>query len=112
MLRPVASTAWTFRRAGGPHLPPKRRLFPFRSCLPLRQPDRAFALPTAHRCLYLRLARIFAQEGLRQHPIGAVIPTRKDQPRDETFDQGTYRRRSRIEQVIGWYKECRALGTR
>jgi hypothetical protein len=23
-----------------------------------------------------------------------------------------YRRRSRIEQVIGWYKECRALGTR
>src|SRR5262249_59519302 len=25
---------------------------------------------------------------LRQHPIGAVIPTRKDQPRDEAFDQG------------------------
>ena len=23
-----------------------------------------------------------------------------------------YRRRSRIEQVVGWYKECRALATR
>ena len=49
---------------------------------------------------------------LRRHHIGAVIPTRKDQPRDETFDKAAYRRRSRIEQVIGWYKECRALGTR
>ena len=41
-----------------------------------------------------------------------MIPTRKDQPRDESFDREAYRRRSRIEQVVGWYKECRALGTR
>ena len=41
-----------------------------------------------------------------------MIPTRKDQPRDESFDRAAYRRRSRIEQVVGWYKECRALGTR
>jgi transposase len=52
------------------------------------------------------------REWLRRHHIGAVIPTRKDQPRDEAFDKEAYRRRSRIEQVIGWYKECRALGTR
>jgi hypothetical protein len=32
--------------------------------------------------------------------------------RDESVDKAAYRRRSRIEQVIGWYKECRALGTR
>jgi len=49
---------------------------------------------------------------LRRRHIGPVIPTRKDQPRDETFDRAAYRRRSRIEQVVGWYKECRALGTR
>jgi transposase len=52
------------------------------------------------------------REWLRRHHIGAVIPTRKDQPRDERFDRAAYRRRSRIEQVVGWYKECRALGTR
>jgi transposase len=49
---------------------------------------------------------------LRRHHIGGVIPTRKDQPREESFDRAAYRRRSRIEQVVGWYKECRALGTR
>ena len=49
---------------------------------------------------------------LKRHRIHAVIPTRKDQPRDETFDKAAYRRRSLIEQVVGWFKECRALGTR
>jgi hypothetical protein len=49
---------------------------------------------------------------LRRHQLGSVIPTRKDQERDESFDRAAYRRRSRIEQVVGWYKECRALGTR
>lgn len=49
---------------------------------------------------------------LRRHHVGSVIPTRADQERDESFDRAAYRRRSRIEQVIGWYKECRALGTR
>ena len=41
-----------------------------------------------------------------------MIPTRKDQPRDASFDRAAYRRRSRVEQVVGWYKECRALATR
>jgi transposase len=41
-----------------------------------------------------------------------VIPTRANQPRQATFDRAAYRRRSRIEQVVGWYKECRALATR
>jgi transposase len=49
---------------------------------------------------------------IRRRRIEPVIPTRKDQPRDETFDKASYRKRSRIERVIGWYKECRALGTR
>src|SRR5439155_15581485 len=44
--------------------------------------------------------------------LGGVIPTRKGQPRDESFDRAAYRRRGRIEQVVGWYKECRALATR
>jgi transposase len=49
---------------------------------------------------------------LRRHHLGGVIPTRKNQARDESFDRTAYRRRSRIEQVVGWYKECRALATR
>jgi transposase len=49
---------------------------------------------------------------LRRHHIGGVIPTRKNQPRDESFDRQAYRRRNLIERVVGWYKECRALGTR
>jgi transposase len=49
---------------------------------------------------------------LSRRRIGGVIPTRKGQVREEAFDKAAYRRRSRIEQVIGWYKECRALGTR
>jgi hypothetical protein len=48
----------------------------------------------------------------RRRRIGAVIPTRKDQPRDEHFDKARDRRRNIIERVIGWYKEYRALGTR
>ncbi len=49
---------------------------------------------------------------LRRHHLGSVIPTRKDQEPAESFDRAAYRRRSRIEQVVGWYKECRALATR
>jgi len=48
----------------------------------------------------------------RRRPIEAVIPTRKDQPRQESFDKASYRKRNRIERVVGHYKECRALGTR
>ena len=52
---------------------------------------------------------------LRRHAIQAVIPRRKDQhPADGRcrFDKKLYRRRSTVEQCIGWTKECRRLGTR
>ena len=49
---------------------------------------------------------------LRRPQIVAVIASRKDHPRDDTFDPVAYRRRNLIERVVGWYKEYRALGTR
>jgi hypothetical protein len=48
----------------------------------------------------------------RRREIAAVIPTRSNQPREEDFDKDTYRERHIIEQVVGWYKEYRGLGTR
>jgi len=52
------------------------------------------------------------RQWLRRHHLAAVIPTRKDQPREESFERAAYRRRNLIERVVGWYKEYRALGTR
>jgi transposase len=53
------------------------------------------------------------REFLRDCGIEAVIPRRENQPPDgERFDKRTYRKRSRVEQVVGWLKECRRLGTR
>lgn len=52
------------------------------------------------------------RQWLQRHHIGAVIPTYKNQPRLEGFDATTYRKRNLIERVIGWFKECRALGSR
>ena len=49
---------------------------------------------------------------LRKRRIEDVIPTRKDQPRIKRFKKATYRKRNLIERVVGWYKECRHLGTR
>ncbi len=49
---------------------------------------------------------------LRRRHIEPVIPTRKDQPRQEDFDKASYRRRNIIERAIGWFKWCRALATR
>ncbi|HMB08514.1 MAG TPA: IS5 family transposase [Isosphaeraceae bacterium] len=49
---------------------------------------------------------------LKRHRIEAVIPTRKDQPGDDSFDKPTYRQRNIIERMVGWFKECRRLGTR
>ena len=49
---------------------------------------------------------------LGRRRIEAVIPTRKDQPRIEPFDQASYRQRNIIERVVGWLKERRRLGTR
>jgi transposase len=48
----------------------------------------------------------------RRRRIVPVIPTRKNQPRDERFDKAMYRQRNIIERVVGWYKEYRSLGTR
>jgi transposase len=48
----------------------------------------------------------------RRRRVQAVIPTRKDQPRQQDFDQATYKRRNIVERVVGWYKEYRRLGTR
>jgi transposase len=49
--------------------------------------------------------------------IKAVIPQRSDQlenhkGRPLNFDRVTYRRRSVVENCIGWLKECRRIGTR
>jgi transposase len=49
---------------------------------------------------------------LRRRHIEPAVPTRKDQPREEGFDKASYRQRNIIERVVGWFKECRALGTR
>jgi len=47
--------------------------------------------------------------------IRAVIPYRSNQPPPtglRRFDRATYRKRSRVEQAVGWLKEHRHLGTR
>jgi transposase len=75
------------RRAGRPRWPAKAAA------------DKGYSYPGVRQWLW------------RRH-IEAVIPTRKDQPRLESFDKASYRRRNIIERVVGWFKECRALGTR
>jgi transposase len=52
------------------------------------------------------------RDWLKRRHIEPVIPTRKDQPRQEDFDKASYRRRNIIERAIGWFKWCRALATR
>ncbi len=57
------------------------------------------------------------RQWLRDHKIAAVIPRRDDQRanphgRPLNFDKDQYRRRTIIEQCIGWLKECRRIGTR
>lgn len=49
---------------------------------------------------------------LKRRGIQDVIPTRKDQPPNKDFDKCGYRKRNIIERVVGWFKECRRLGTR
>ena len=46
--------------------------------------------------------------------IEPVIPYKSNQqpPKGERLDKKTYRKRSKIEQAVGWLKECRRLGTR
>lgn len=53
---------------------------------------------------------------LKGRGIEAVIPHRDNEAGrhdpDVTFDKATYKRRSIVEQSIGWLKECRRIGTR
>jgi transposase len=54
---------------------------------------------------------------LRLHGIKAVIPPKRrkgkrKRGRPVTCDPDLYRRRSTIEQCVGWLKECRAVATR
>ena len=47
--------------------------------------------------------------------ITPVIPSKTNEDRDcrsVEFDKASYRRRSIIEQMIGWLKECRRVATR
>jgi transposase len=57
------------------------------------------------------------RQWLKDHGILAVIPERDDQRARHhgqplEFDKKSYRRRSIIEQCIGWIKDCRRIGTR
>jgi transposase len=74
-----------------------------------RPRTRPFALAgdKAYSCRRIR-------EWLSQHKITPVIPRRENEARDERmkFDKDSYRKRSIIEQCIGWLKECRRIGTR
>jgi transposase len=49
---------------------------------------------------------------LHRHRIDAVIPTRINQPRQETFDRVAYRGRNIVERCVGWLKEARRVATR
>lgn len=62
--------------------------------------DKGYSYPTIRRWL-------------RARGIKAVIPRKSNQPQGPVpFDRGRYRRRSVIEQCVGWLKECRRIGTR
>jgi transposase len=53
------------------------------------------------------------RQWLRAHGITAVIPWRSNQRQGRSlFDEQLYKRRSVIEQCVGWLKECRRIATR
>ena len=80
------------------HLPRRRRGRP-RTRPRALAGDKGYSYPTVRRYL-------------RRRGIRAVIPTRSNQRAHPRFDKPTYRRRSVIEQVVGWLKESRRLATR
>jgi transposase len=49
---------------------------------------------------------------LRSRGIGAVIPRRRDEPPQLTFDRVAYRERNRVERLFGRLKQHRAIATR
>ena len=56
------------------------------------------------------------REFLEDRGIDAIIPHKDNEKArhdpDVKFDKETYKRRSIVEQSIGWLKECRRIGTR
>jgi transposase len=60
-----------------------------------------------------RMDRI--DEALMERGIIPIIPSKSNEDRSSRivqFDETQYRRRSIIEQLIGWLKECRRVATR
>ncbi|GEL44864.1 hypothetical protein MEX01_54550 [Methylorubrum extorquens] len=53
-----------------------------------------------------------ARRRLRQRRIEPVIPARKDQPRQPSFDKVAYRERNKVERLINRLKQCRRIATR
>jgi len=49
---------------------------------------------------------------LQQRGIGAVIPRRRDEPPQPTFDRAAYRERNRVERLFNRLKQHRAIATR
>ena len=52
------------------------------------------------------------RDWLKDREIQDVIPTRKDETPNDSFDKQKYRQRNIVERVIGWLKECRRIATR
>lgn len=52
------------------------------------------------------------RQALRRRGIGAVIPTRANEPRQPDFDREAYRQRNRIERLINRLKQFRRIATR
>lgn len=50
--------------------------------------------------------------GLKKRGIVPVIPSKRNQPRNPSFDKRSYRRRNIMERCIGWMKEYRRIATR
>ncbi|MEO1528027.1 MAG: transposase [Planctomycetota bacterium] len=44
--------------------------------------------------------------------ITAVIPSRSNESRSDSFDRASYRNRNIVERPIGWLKESRRIATR
>ncbi len=61
--------------------------------------DKGYSSPTAWR-------------RLRQRRISPVIPTRKDQQCQPSFDREAYRERNKVERLINRLKQFRRIATR
>jgi transposase len=53
-----------------------------------------------------------ARGRIRRRGITPVIPTKRDEPSDPTFDRGAYRERNRIERLVNRLKQFRRIATR